>query len=163
MSRARERVSLDAFLAPLSDEDAGAARAAAARIDDLARVGAAIEGIERRFLPWAIGGAVLFVLGLWLLIHPGVLPGPVMTLSLAALPGVAATYAWRVRDRTKADNAAEALNREHFLPHGGLYFPADERGACVVRVDYTPPPPELPLSQAPRDPRKKAVRAGRIW
>jgi len=160
---AGERVTLEAFLAGLADGQAANARAAAARIDEIARIGDAMEGIERRTIPWAILAGLTFIGGLWLFMHPGLVNRWLVTACLAALPGVAIAYAWRVRDRSRADAETETLNRAHFLPHGGIYFPPGDGPACVVRVDYTPPPPELPLSQAPRDPRKKPLGAGRIW
>ena len=163
MSVAGERVDLDTFLAGLGEAPAAEARVAAAEIDRLARVGDAMEGVERRYLPWAAAGAVMFVLGVWLLFHPTLHVGWWIALMLAVLPGVAIAYALRVAPRTRADNRAEELNRQHFLPHGGLYFPPGEREAAVVRVDWTPPEPEPPISQVPRDPRKQKPRPGRIW
>jgi hypothetical protein len=164
VSAAGERVGLETFLAGLDAAAAAEARTAAAEIDRLAQVGDRMEGIERRYLPWAAGGALLFAIGLWLLVDPRIQPGWLtLALLLGALPAVALAYAWAVGPRTRADDAAERLNRAHFLPHGGLYFPAGARPAAVVRVDWTPPPPEPPISQAPRDPRKREYRPGRIW
>ena len=163
MSRAGERVDLERFLAGLDDGAAAEARVAAAEIDRLARVGDAMQGIERRFAPWAAAGAALFALGLWLLFTPTFGAGWWIAVLLAALPGVAIAYSLRVAPRTRADNRAEDLNRKHFLPHGGLYFPPGEREAAVIRVDWTPPEPEPPISKAPRDPRKREIRPGRIW
>lgn len=165
-SAAGERVELEAFLAGLDDDAAAEARVAAAEIDRLARVGDGMAGVERRFLPWAAAAALLFALGLWLLFHPQIRIGWWIAVMLAALPAVSIAYAVRVAPRTRADNRAEALNRQHFLPHGGLYFPPGERSAAVVRVDWTPPEPsepDLPISKAPRDPRKREIRPGRIW
>jgi hypothetical protein len=123
-----------------------------------------MEGIERRCLPWAAGSALLFGIGLWLLLDPRVQPGwPTLAVLLAALPAIALAYSSAVAPRTRADRAAERLNRAHFLPHGGLYFPAGARAAAVVRVRWTPPPPEPPISKVPRDPRKRDYRPGRIW
>ncbi len=164
MSAAGDRVALEAFLAGLEATAAAEARVAAAEIDRLALVGDRMEGIERRYLPWAAGGALLFAAALWLLVDPRVRPGwLLLSLLLGALPAVAAAYAWAVRPRTRADRAAERLNRAHFLPHGGLYFPAGARPPAVVRVVWTPPEPEPPISKVPRDPRKREYRPGRIW
>ena len=164
MSRAGERIDLEAFLAGLDEGAAAEARVAAAEIDRLARIGDGMEGVERRWLPWAAIAAALFVIGLWLLVDPRLtvawLP---LALLLSALPGVMLGYVWTVAPRTRADRAAESLNRRHFLPHGGRYFPPGERPAAVVRVDWAPPEPEPPISQVPRDPRKREYRAGRIW
>lgn len=156
---------LDRFLAGLDEAAAAEARVAAARIDRLALVGDRMEGIERRYLPWAAGGAVLFAIGLWLLFDPRIQPGWLMlALLLAVLPATGLGYAWAVAPRTRADRSAERLNRAHFLPHGGLYFPRGQRPAAVVRVDWAPPAPEPPISKVPRDPRKKRdYRPGRIW
>ncbi len=163
MSAVGERVDLDTFLADIDEVPAAEARVAAAEIDRLARVGDAMQGIERRFAPWAAVGAGLFIVGLWLLFHPGFHTGWWIAVMLAVLPGVAIAYAIRVAPRTRADNRAEALNRRHFLPHGGLYFPPGARAAAVVRVAWTAPEPEPPISKVPRDPRKQNPRPGRIW
>ena len=163
-SAAGERVPLDRFLAGLDEAAAAEARVAAAEIDRLALVGDRMEGIERRYLPWAAAGALLFGIGLWLPLDPRAQPGWLtLTLLLAALPAVAVRYAWAIGPRTRADRAAERLNRAHFLPHGGLYFPPGARPAAVVHVDWTPPEPEPPISKVPRDPRKREYRPGRIW
>lgn len=164
MTAAGERVALERFLAGLDSAAAAEARVAAAEIDRLAQVGDRMEGVERRYLPWAAGGALLFAIGLWLLFDARLSPGWLaLAALLAVLPAVTVSYAWTVRPRTEADRAAEALNRSHFLPHGGLYFPPGERPAAVVRVDWTPPEPEPPISKVPRDPRKREYRPGRIW
>jgi hypothetical protein len=162
---AGERVPLETFLAGLDENPAAEARVAAAEIDRLALVGDRMEGIERRYLPWGLSAAALFVVGLWLLVDPRIAPGWLpLALLLSALPAVGLHYASAVGPRTRADRAAEKLNRAHFLPHGGLYFPPGERPAAVVRVRWTPPEPEPPISEAPRDPRKKReYRPGRIW
>ena len=163
-SAAGERVPLERFLGGLDRPSAAEARIAAAEIDRLALIGDRMEGIERRYLPWAAAGALLFGTGLWLLFDPRTQPAWLgLALLLGMLPAVACRYAWAVWPRTRADGAAERLNRAHFLPHGGLYFPRGQRPAAVVRVDWTPPEPEPSISQAPRDPRKRDYRAGRIW
>lgn len=163
MTAAGERIGLEDFLAGLDEADAARARVAAAEIDRLARTGDRMEGIERRFALPALAGIVLFGIGVWLLFHPTLEAGWGIAACLAVLPGVVLAYAWRVAPRSRADAAAERLNRRHFLPHGGLYFPPGARPAAVVRVDWTPPEPELPISKAPRDPRKREIRPGRIW
>jgi hypothetical protein len=158
-------VPLETFLAGLDAAAAAEARVGAAEIDRLALVGDRMEGIERRFLPWAAAGALLFFVGLWMLVDPRLNPGWLtLAMLLAVLPATGLAYAAAVAPRTRADRAAEELNRAHFLPHGGLYFPPGERPAAVVRVRWSPPPPEPPISEAPRDPRKKRdYRPGRIW
>lgn len=129
-----ERVTLAEFLSGLDDASAAEARAAAARIDELARAGRALEGIESRFLAAAGVAAGMFVVGLWLFANPGSASPALTVVCLAGLPAVAVLYALRVMPRTRADRAAEDQNRRHFLPHGGLYFAAGENPACVVRV-----------------------------
>lgn len=129
-----ERVTLAEFLGRLEEEPAAEARAAAARIDELSRIGNAMEGIEHRFLPWAVVAAAAFVAGVVLFFFPSVVPRWVTVLCLGALPTVAVTYAFRVRPRSRADASIETLNIKYFLPHGGLYFAEGARPACVVVV-----------------------------
>ena len=163
MSRAGDRIELDTFLAGLDEVAAAEARTAAAEIDRLARIGDTMQGIERRFAPWLFAALGLFLLGLWLLFQPGFGAGWLIAVRLAARPGVIIAYGLRVAPRSRADAKAEELNRHHFLPHGGLYFPPGEREAAVVLVDWTPPEPEPPITEVPRDPRKRDYRPGRIW
>lgn len=151
MSRPGEHVELEAFLAGLDEAEAAGARAAAAEIDRLARIGAPLEGIERRLLPWAVAGAVLFAVGLGVLITPGASAGWWIVALLGALPLVVAVYAVRVAPRTDADNRADALNRAHFLPRGGLYLPPGEHPAAVLRV--APEDAARASSPAPREAR----------
>lgn len=155
-----ERIPLQVFLAELPEIEAAEARVAAAKIDALARTGQAMVGVERRFLPWALLGAGSFVLGIWLFLSG--LGWPALAC-FSVLPVVATLYWRHVQPRTEADREADRLNRSHFLPHGGLYFAEGEMPGCVVRVSWSPPEPEPPLSQAPRDPRKRDVLPGRIW
>ena len=134
-------------------------RAAAARIDLLGRRVQGLDGIEQRYLvPAAIAG-VLFVIGLVLLFLPGqgvampVLSGGWgLVACLGALPAVILHYAFRVLPRSRADAEAEDLNREHFLPNGGLYFPEGDRPACVVLVNW---PPERTEGQIAREERRQ--------
>ena len=139
-----QRVSLDDFLARLDETAAAEARVAAARIDELARVGDAMEGIERRFMPWFIGSGVLFVVSLYLFFSPGIVPRLVTILCMGALPAVSVIYGLRVMPRSRADRAAEELNVAHFLPYGGLYFPPGDNPACVVRVPSQTDGPDRP-------------------
>lgn len=159
-----ERITLADFVADLPDETAAETRAAAARIDELVRVGAAMEGVEARFRRPAIAAAVLLVIGLLLFFNPDLANRWIMVACLAALPVVAIVYARQVMDRSRADARIEDLNRAHFLPHGGFYFPPGNGPALVVRVDYKAPERELPLSEAPRDPRKRRdTGPERLW
>ena len=149
-----ERVALADFLSGLDETTAAEARAAAARIDVLARTGDAMEGIERRYLPFAIGAAVLFVIGVVFFFMPGIVPRLVTIACMAALPVVAVAYGLHVMPRSRADAAAEELNLRHFLPHGGLYFAEGERPACVVRV---------PAQEATGKQRKKFTSKDMWW
>ena len=158
-----DRLSLDAFLARLPEAEAAELRSAAARIDQHARVGETLDGIERRFLPWAGVGGCLFVVGIWLLLAAPGEQDLLSVLCLLVLPAVAACYTLAILPRTRADNAADAENREYFLPRGGLYFPPSSDPAVIVLVEWTPPPPRLPISEAPRDPRKPENLSDRSW
>ena len=163
MSKAGDKVSLDVFLSDLPVDAAAEARTAAAKIDDLARVGNAMGGIEDRFKPYAKGAGVLFVLGLVLFFLPDLINRWISFLCLIALPGLCAVYAFRTRERTWADKDIEDLNKKHFLLHGGIYFPRSDTPAGVVRVDYTAPPPEPPPGKYPKDPRKPENYPGSRW
>ena len=77
-----ERVTLAEFLGRLEEEPAAEARAAAARIDELSRIGNAMEGIEHRFLPWAVVAAAAFVASNWSRITP-IVPWFLDAVSLA--------------------------------------------------------------------------------
>src|SRR5699024_4688886 len=85
-----------------------------------------------------------------------------LVIMLGALPAVIAVYAVRVGPRTDADNRADALNREYFLPYGHLYFPPDVQPAGVARVDWTPPEPGQPINETPREAHERKRRAGRF-
>ncbi|MEM9140468.1 MAG: hypothetical protein AAGB15_11630 [Pseudomonadota bacterium] len=152
-------------LTGLSRADASQLRVFAGRIDALAEPGRKLVGIERRFRPWAILGSILFIVGLGVLFQPGFferLPTTanvwIVLICLGFLPALAVLYAWRVMPRSRADAEIDSLNRAHFLPYGGLYFPADENPAGVVLVDHTPPEQIDP--SRPVDPRKSKEREG---
>lgn len=157
-------VDLESFLKRLSADAAAEARAAAGRMDELERAAQEFEGIERRYAPWALGAALLFVVAAVIVLTDAVdfrqarsIFGFVgLAAMAAALPAVAISYALHVRRRTRADRDKLELNRKHFLPHGGLYFPPAGRGAGAV---YLTEP------QAPGASRQSVddIRAGRIW
>jgi hypothetical protein len=159
------RVPLEQFLESLDPETGAELRAAAGRIDELGRTADALSGVERRLLPWALGAAGLFLAGIWLVFQSGTGAALAASLCLLALPLIAAIYAWQIKPRTAADTAMQELNRSHFLPHGGLYFPPGDGAACVVRVDWTPPPePEEDATPVHlRDPRKARNRTDPSW
>ena len=170
MNTVNDRVDLDTFLSARDEMAAAELRAIAARMDELARVGDALDGIEKRFLPWAAMTGLFFLLGLLTFISPSLfllVPWPtnywLLVVCLAGLPVVCTVYALRVMPRSRADAEIESLNREHFLPHGGMYFPPGERPASIVLVEWTPPAPERPLREAPRDPRKQKPKPGMMW
>ena len=140
---------------------------AAARIDQLAYKSSALDGIESKYAPWAIASAVLFLIGLVRFLWPTLLDGlPFMSsfwavlFCLAALPAVAAHYAWTVKPRTIADTEIETLNREHFLPLGGLYFPVGKGPACVVTVAQAAPKDERTQALEERQGHKDRARKG---
>lgn len=140
----------------------------AAQMDQLAAPNAALDGIERRYLPWALGGLAMFIVGLFLLFSPSILSSlhtpqsfVAILTCLCALPAVGVHYALAIRPRTRTDQKVDALNREHFLPRGGLYFPAGENPAGVVLVDWQRPEPEDPHRL--KDPRKDKNRPGATW
>ena len=144
-----------------------ALRDTAAEIDLLARRTAHLDGIEQRYVPWAIAAGVLFVLGLSFLLYPALLDETVLAspwtilFCLGALPAVGIHYSRRVLPRSQTDGAIDQLNRLHFAPLGGLYFPAGDAPACVV---ITGPAPEKTEGQQARDERRKhRERVGPFW
>lgn len=163
MNKAGEKVSLEVFLADLPPDTSAEVKTAAAKINDFARVGNAMGNVEERFKPYAIGAGVLFLLGLVLFFLPDLVNRWFSFLCLIALPGLCAVYAFKTRRRTWADKDIEDLNKKHFLPHGGIYFPRSDTPAGVIRVDYTAPPPEPPPGTYPKDPRKPENHPGTRW
>lgn len=157
------RVPFEQFLANTDPELSAELRAIAARIDALTRTADALAGVERRLLPWAGVAGVLFLAGLWMLLQMDRALALPTTLCLGALPLVATRYAWQIKPRTQADNAAQDFNRQHFLPLGCLYFPPGTEPACVVLVKWSPPLPSEPTPPALRDPRKPENRIGSSW
>ncbi len=158
------REPLETFLASIDPEAAAELRVIAAKIDTLTRAADTLADVEQQLLPWAGGAGLLFLAGLWMLLQMDADLALPTTFCLSAMPVVAAIYAWRIRPRTQADNAAQDLNRAHFLPFGCLYFPTGAEDACIVRVEWTPPPPDS--DQPPphlRDPRKPENRIGSSW
>lgn len=165
---------IDDHLASISDvldrlERPGAEglRGAAARIDRLGRIGIELDGIEQRILPWALGAAGLFLLGLILFFAPGLFVGmPVLGKSwtvifcLAALPVIGIGYAFRVMPRSRADAEIDALNRTHFVPHGGLYFPEGDTAAGVITI---PSPVKSEGQQAREERRRHRDKIGPLW
>ena len=160
-----ETTDLEMFLEELPSEDAAKARAAAGRIDELGRVTARTQGVESQYLPWFVVSGLLLVASSLMVFGSDAVFGEArrligvmgLTAMAAALPVLGIVYAFHVRDRTRADREMLELNRTHFLPHGGFYFPpGDDRPGRVVRTE--PMDEEV---QAKR--RVERVRPGRSW
>lgn len=153
-------------LEALGAPDADQLRGIAGKIDRLSVQADTFGGIEVRYVPFARISAGLFVLGMVLLIFPSLFINlPVLSsiwttlICLAAFPAVAIHYAWRVLPRSRLDAEIEDLNREHFLPLGGVYFAAGDEPAGVVLVDWR----EAEDSAGLKDPRKAQHRIGPLW
>lgn len=137
---------LEEFLRDLDPEVAGAARAAAARMDELERSIDHQRDIEWRYWWVAALAAVFFVFGTSLVLVPGewtapiyAVVGPMLTtLMICGLGIVGLVYAYLVRDRSNVDEEKFALNREHFVPHNAYYFPSEVAGQPGRVVRYTP-------------------------
>ena len=160
-----EKIDLETFLAELPSEAASKARAAAGQIDELGRVSAATQGIERRYAPWFLISLVLFVIAAFAIFGGSdifrqaraVLGVMGLTALSAALPLVGFLYSVQVRHRTRADREMLELNKVHFLPQGGIYFPPGEEGpGSVVRTE-----PMDAEEQAKRS--REPVRPRRFW
>lgn len=157
---------LRASIARLTQSDPGTLRKAAIEIDRLSQSVRHLEHIDGRYIPWALGASVLFVIGIGLTFNPSILSTwPFNHLAwtipacLGALPLVAVHFALKVMPRSRADTQIDALNRQHFLAHGGLYFPAGAHAACVVLVDlagHAPPDQSF-------DPRREIRRRWIPW
>ncbi len=149
-----QRIPLPAFLARLNDEDAGHARVAAETMDELESRAFPLRGIEQRLAPFFYVACIAFILGLLIFILGdeflfGLLSwvdNLGVTFLLSGLPMLGFYYAFSVRGRTQADARAFELNQKHFMPHGGIYFPAGGPGEqpWVIMIDagagYKPKP-----------------------
>ena len=160
-----ETQPLEAFLAGLPDEDAAAARVAAARIDALEREAGPPGWIERN-LTWLVAvSLVLFAMGAGALFGifdwgRAVFGLGGITVMVAVFPAVMLTYLLSVRGRTGADQEKIALNEAHFLPHGGVYFGADSGGGKVTRVT---PPKQSEMNLRERTMAQHKAATKRIW
>jgi hypothetical protein len=163
---ASERVPLATFLATLPTDVAAQLKAQAERIDALERQVVGVRGIENQLkVPFFVSVA-MFAVGLVAFFASGrdltlvrTLIGEVgLCLLLGALPVLAIYYTFKVRHRTRADQAAFEANRNHFMPHGAIYFPAAEPGRTpiVVLVD-----PDKAYQAKPS--KNDKVKAGWIW
>lgn len=160
-----ETTDLETFLEELPSEDAARARAAAGRIDELGRVTARTQGVESKYLPWFVVSGLLLVSASLMVFGSDAVFGEArrligvmgLTAMAAALPVLGIVYTFHVRDRTRADREMLELNRTHFLPYGGFYFPpGDDRLGRVVRT-------EVMDEEAQAKRRVERVRPGRSW
>jgi hypothetical protein len=144
MTEVGKSVTLEEFLDGLAEEDAAAVRIAAARIDALEREVGPPGWIERNLVVLVVAALVLFAVGAGGLFGVfgwgrAVFGLGGVALMVGAFPALMLAYMLSVRGRTGVDHEKMALNEEHFLPHGGLYFGAAGGGGKVVRVD----PPKM--------------------
>jgi cbb3-type cytochrome oxidase subunit 3 len=163
---APDRIALDRFLATLPPEAAAELRAEAERIDALERQVMPVRGIERRLkVPFYVSAA-MFVIGLVVFLASGrdletvrALIGEIgLCLLLGALPALAIYYAYRVRWRTRADRAAFEANRDHFMPHGVIYFPAPDKNQTPVVI-----PVDVAKAYRPKPTKNDKLKPGWIW
>ena len=139
MAETEHIVSLDAFLARLTDEDAAELRALAAQIDALEREVGPPNWIERNIL-W-LGAAALALFGLGLAAFIGGFTGMMtavglggVVLMVAGFPALIFAYLLSVRSHTRIDDRKMELNEKHFLPRGGVYFGAAHGDGKVLLV-----------------------------
>ncbi len=161
-----ERVTLAAFLERLDGEKAGELQAAAEEMDALESRARGVRGIERRLEPLFYVAVLAFVVGFARFAGGkevffgllGWLDGLAIALLLAAIPALGFYYALRVRWRTRADKRSFELNQLHFMPHGGIYFPASEveEGSWVVLIDDA-------QGWKPRPSKYDHVKPGWMW
>lgn len=158
--------TLKAALPGLTQADPTRLRQITAEIDRLAASVQHLDDADRRYVPWALAGAGLFAIGLGLIFAPSLLqiwPFNHLTwtipLCLAVLPVVAVHFALRVMPRSRVDTEIDALNRKHFLPHGGLYFPPGPGPGCVMLVDMA----NHRAADSDIDPRREIRRRWGLW
>jgi hypothetical protein len=165
MAEVGESVALEEFLDGLAEDDAAAARIAAARIDALEREVGPPGWVERNIVVLFVGALVLFVLGLGGLIGVfgwgrAVFGLGGVTLMVAAFPALMLAYLLSVRGRTGIDHEKMALNEKNFMPHGGLYFGAAGGGGKVVRVE---PPKKIEMNLRERTLAQHKAATKRHW
>jgi len=140
-----EILSLEAFLERIDDEVAvSEARVAAAKMDALERSIDDVRDLEQQYAWLAIAAAVAFVAGAVIVLFPGEtmatvyqIVGPFgVVMLLGGVPLLGLIYGLKVRHRSYVDLNKIALNRKHFVPYGGYYFPA-ERPEDPARVIVT--------------------------
>lgn len=157
---------LDVFLARMDEDEAGYARAAAAQMDELEQQIAHFGDIDVRYgkyalyalIPFALGATTAFVRSEpFGTIYDALGPNGVIGL-ICILPAVCLVYALKVRDRTSADLRMLELNRQHFVPYRGYYFPSARHDGAGRVVEIDEPPRDFR-----RFSRYDYVRPGRIW
>ncbi len=164
-----ESQPLEAFLAGLPDEDAAAARVAAAQIDALEHEAGPPGWIERNLIWLVAVSLVLFALGAGALFGVFAWGRAVfglggITLMVAAFPAVMLAYLLSVRGRTSADHDKMALNEAYFLPHGGVYFGADSGGGSGGgKVTRVTPPKKVEMNLRERTMAQHKAATKRIW
>lgn len=161
-----ERVPLNQFVDRLP-KDAGESVREAADVmlrNELSAV--PLRGVEAELRPFFIAAVLSFIVGLVVLIFFSETGGfldqvagawPILTAALGFLPAVLAYYAIRIRKRSQADIQNFDLNKEHFLPHGAIYFPSDSEAAeqMVTLVE---------VGEAPgRRSKYDSLKPGTIW
>ena len=165
MAKVGEKIVLEEFLAGLAKEDVAAVRTAAARIDALEREVGPPGWIERNLVVLAVGALVLFASGAgglfgvfgWVRAVFG-LGG--IALMAAAFSALMMAYMLSVRGRTGVDHEKMALNEEHFLPHGGLYFGTINGDGEVLLVE---PPKSVEMNLRERTLAQHAAATKRQW
>ncbi|MEM1307660.1 MAG: hypothetical protein AAGG99_09050, partial [Pseudomonadota bacterium] len=150
----------------LAAEQAGPARVAAHRMDQLERSIDDVRDIEGRYswVGWLAGA--LFIAASAVVLFPGETMAPVfgllgpliLTAMSVGLGLVIIIYGAVVRRRSEADAEKQALNREHFVPHDAYYFPPEQIGTRGRVVRFTPRKLK-PRMAGPHD----NVRPGTSW
>ena len=161
-----KRVTLPEFLGGLNGDAAEEAQAAADEIDELENRAKKVKGIERQLEPVFYCAILAFVVGACRFVGGedfmfgllGWIDGLGISFLLGALPALGFYYAFRVRWRTRADARSFELNQSHFMPHGGIYFPASEPGekSSVVLIDQS-------AGYKPKPSKYDKVKPGWMW
>jgi hypothetical protein len=162
-----KRISLNEFLAGVPAETSEQLSEVVATMMRNEQVATKLRGVEAELRPFFITAALCFIIGMVVLVfysEPGgfldSISGawPILTTSLGFLPGLLTYYAVRIRKRSQADVHNFDLNKEHFLPHGAIYFPSDAAVAdqVVTLVDVNAP-------SGVRPSKYDKLKPGTIW
>jgi len=165
MTETRKTVALDTFLARVPEDDAAAARAAAAQIDALERQIGPPGWIERNLMPLGSIAGGLFVLGLtgFFLGMQGVVGLGTVVLLISAMPILVLAYLLSIRGQTRLDDAKMALNEKHFLGHGGIYFGAAGGNGAGKVLLVKRPTAEEPDLRSKIQAQYDAAAKRRLW